>query len=450
MAATAAASVDTLDPGRSARASALAKASWRLLPLLALGYLVAYMDRVNVSFAALQMNADLGFSATIYGLGGGLFFLSYALFEIPSNIIMPRFGPRRWLARIMISWGLIAMAMMFVRQPWHFYALRFLLGMAEAGFFPCVVYYLAHWFPKGCRARATSGFYMSGSLAAVVMGATSASLLGLDGLGGLRGWEWLFLAQGLPAVIVGLAILFFLPDEPARARWLSDLERAALVDALAQERESMGGHDLTAVRAILGDRLVQWLAAIGFLSIGSIITFSLSAPLLLRANAGLDAAGAGKVVMLGGLLGVGSMLVSGWISDRIGDRFRVMFGGLVMMTVGMAMLAFAPNPTVTIAGALVWYLFYPACTLSQAALWGDVFHVRRLAIASAAINTVSQIGAFIGPYGWGIAKDATGTYQLGLIVVAFAYALCLLLAVLLRGRIRAGRMVSLRAATTRA
>ena len=293
MATTAAPSVHSLDPERDARVSALAKASWRLLPLLALGYLVAYMDRVNVSFAALQMNADLGFSATIYGLGGGLFFLAYALFEIPSNIVMPRFGPRQWLARIMITWGVIATAMMFVRQPWHFYTLRFLLGMAEAGFFPCVVYYLAHWFPKSCRGRATSGFYMSGALASVVMGASSASLLALDGIAGLRGWEWLFLAQGLPAVIVELAILLFLPDEPGKARWLTDGERAALVDALARERDGMGGHDLTAVRAILGDPLVQWLAAIRFCSIGVIITFNLSVPLLLRADAGLDASGAG-------------------------------------------------------------------------------------------------------------------------------------------------------------
>jgi ACS family tartrate transporter-like MFS transporter len=448
MAASAAPSVHAPDPDRSVRAAALAKASWRLLPLLALGYLVAYMDRVNVSFAALQMNADLGFSATIYGLGGGLFFLAYALFEIPSNMIMPRFGPRRWLARIMITWGLIAAAMMFVRQPWHFYVLRFLLGVAEAGFFPCVVYYLAHWFPRACRGRATSAFYMSGALASVVMGATSASLLALDGIGGMRGWEWLFLAQGLPAVVVGAAILFFLPDEPATARWLKEPERAALVEALARERDGMGGHDLTAFRAIIADPLVQWLAAIGFLSIGTIITFNLSAPLLLRADAGLDASGAGMIVMFGGMLGVASMLASGFLSDWIGDRFLVMFLGLGLMAVAFAMIAFAPAPAVTLAGTLLFYLVYPMATVAQATLWGDVFHVRRLAIASAAINTVSQIGAFIGPYAWGRATDATGSYQYGLIGLSLTCTIGLMLGILLYRRIRADRVASLRVATT--
>ena len=179
--------------------SAMAKAMWRILPLILLAYMVAYIDRVNVSFASLQMNDDLKFSATIYGLGGGLFFLGYALFEVPSSLMLARFSAPQWIARIMITWGLLAAGMMFVRTPLHFYVMRFLLGVAEAGFFPSVIYYFAGWFPMACRGRAVSRIYVASSLASVVMGAISGGLLGLDGMAGLRGWQWLFLVQGLPA-----------------------------------------------------------------------------------------------------------------------------------------------------------------------------------------------------------------------------------------------------------
>jgi ACS family tartrate transporter-like MFS transporter len=167
--------------------SALAKASWRLLPLIGLGYGVAYMDRVNISFAALQMNHDLGFTASIYGFGGGLFFLSYAAGEIPSNLLLARFGARRWIARIMVTWGLVAMGMMFVKTPMQFYVMRFLLGAAEAGFFPGVVYYLMQWFPAAERGRAISRFYVALPLSSVVMGSVAGALLGLRGVAGLTG-----------------------------------------------------------------------------------------------------------------------------------------------------------------------------------------------------------------------------------------------------------------------
>jgi MFS transporter, ACS family, tartrate transporter len=173
-------------------------ALWHILPLILLSYLCAYMDRVNVSFAAIQMNVDLSFSATIYGLGGGLFFHGYALFEIPSNMLAVRYGSRRWLARIMITWGLLSAAMVYVRTPTHFYVMRFLLGVAEAGFYPGVIYYFASWFPACHRGRAVSRFYVASPLASVVMGGISGALLGLDGVADLRGWQWLFLVQGLP------------------------------------------------------------------------------------------------------------------------------------------------------------------------------------------------------------------------------------------------------------
>ncbi|MEO7248061.1 MAG: MFS transporter, partial [Novosphingobium sp.] len=202
-------------------ARAVSKAGWRILPLLGVGYLFAYIDRVNVSFASTQMNVDLGFSATIYGFGAGLFYLAYSLIEIPSNLLLMRFGARRWLARIMIMWGLIAAAMLFVRTPMQFYTMRFLLGLAEAGFFPGVIYYLSTWFPTRQRGRAVGLFYLANPLAVAVMGGVSVTLLSLDGFADLRGWQWLFLIEGIPPVLIGLAILAWLPDSPDKAAWLT-------------------------------------------------------------------------------------------------------------------------------------------------------------------------------------------------------------------------------------
>src|ERR1700733_3717994 len=213
--------------------SALRKASLRLLPLIGLGYGTAYMDRVNISFAALQMNRDLSFSATVYGFGAGLFFLSYAACEVPSNLLLCRLGARRWLARIMVSWGLVAMAMVFVRTPAQFYIARFILGVAEAGFFPGVIFYLTQWFPPEVRARSITRFYIAWPLSSAVMGALAGALMGLDGRLGLSGWQWLFAVEGLPAVILGVVFFFYLPDGPATARWLTEPERSAVLKRLA-------------------------------------------------------------------------------------------------------------------------------------------------------------------------------------------------------------------------
>ena len=191
------------------------------------------MDRVNISFAAVQMNRDLHFSASIYGLGAGLFFVSYALCEVPSNLLLVRFGARRWLSRIMLTWGIIAMAMLLVRTPVEFYCMRFLLGMAEAGFFPGVVFYLTEWFPPEHRARVISRFYIALPLASTVMGSLAGSLLSLNGNLSLSGWQWLFLVEGLPPLILSVLFWRYLPDAPQDAAWLTDPERTWLLGKLA-------------------------------------------------------------------------------------------------------------------------------------------------------------------------------------------------------------------------
>src|ERR1700733_1145506 len=228
------------------------KAGLRLLPVISIGYGLAYIDRLNLSFASLQMNRDLHFSASVYGLGAGLFFIGYALFELPSNLLLLRFGAKRWLARIMFTWGLLAAAMMFVRTPFEFNAVRFLLGIAEAGFFPGVIYYLTLWFPARARARAVSRFYVALPLSSVAMGSVAGWLLGLGGKFGLSGWQWLFLLEGLPAAAFSLVILKMLPDNPAKAAWLHTAEKAWLEGQLkANGEQAHLGHSAGVMQALL-------------------------------------------------------------------------------------------------------------------------------------------------------------------------------------------------------
>jgi ACS family tartrate transporter-like MFS transporter len=414
--------------------AAMRKALVRILPLILLAYLCANMDRINVGFAAVQMNVDLSFSATIYGLGAGLFFLGYALFEIPSNLMAVRYGSRRWLARIMISWGLISMAMMFVRTPMQFYGMRFLLGVAEAGFFPGVIYYFGSWFPASHRGRAISRFYVAAPLSAIVMGAVSGALLQLSGVGGLRGWQWLFLVEGIPSVLVGLIIWRYLPDRPATASWLDPEERAWIEGTLAREAAAIGEPARHDVLASLCNPKVLLLAAAGFFYLGATNTLALSTPLVLLALTGLDTVHVGYVVTIGGVIGAIVMLVAGNYGDRQGDRFRNAFWLLIVMTGAAFVLAAAPTPLIS---GLAYLVFAATCytvAMFTAAGWGQVLHTRELAVGSAAINGLCQFGAFLMPYVWGALRDATGNFAAGL----FSLGLCSLIAAGFCLKIRAG------------
>ena len=414
------------------------KALWHILPLILLAYLCAYMDRVNVSFAAVQMNVDLSFSATIYGLGGGLFFLGYSLFEVPSNMMAVRYGSRKWLARIMVTWGLLSAGMIFIRTPMAFYVMRFLLGAAEAGFFPGVIYYFAWWFPTSHRGRAVSRFYVAAPLASLVMGGISGSLLGLNGLAGLRGWQWLFLVQGLPSVVVGLIILRFLPDKPASVSWLTSDEKEWIDSTLAREAALIGEPQSHNVFASLVNPKVLLLAATGILLIGVTTTVVLSAPLMLIAFTRLDAQHAGYIVGIGGILGALVMLLAGDYADRHGDRFLNAFWLTVVMAAALLILAIAPSPVAVI----IAYLAFAGTSFTIAMLiasgWGEVLHLRELAVGSAAINSICGIGSFLMPFGWGATRDATGGFAVGLVALTVftigSAALTLRIRAVVRGR----------------
>jgi ACS family tartrate transporter-like MFS transporter len=421
---------------RSVADSAIAKASWRIVPLLGLGYLCSYLDRLNVSFAATQMNVDLGFSATVYGLGSGLFFLTYALLEIPSGMVMPRVGARRWLVRIMITWGLISAGMMFVSTPLQFYIMRLLLGAAEAGFWPTCLFYISSWYPAAHRGRAISRFYCFAGLTGIVGGTLSAWLLGLDGVVGLRGWQWLFLLEGLPTVLLGIAMFWLLPDAPATSRWLTDDERGWIVHELETENARLaGGREPHVLRALQDSRVLE-LAAIACLTIGGYMGFALIAPQVLMSGTGMDVLHVGYLISCGGVMTVVGMLASGWHSDRIGSRFGHLLGSSLLVAICFAIMALAKTPGIMIAGYLAMALFWPAVTLSTNLVATEVVPCRMVAVAVAVVNTLAQLGAFVVPIVWGISKDSTGSYHFGLTLLPLVFIASAGLTMHLRHRIR--------------
>ena len=414
-------------------AVAMNKAFWRILPLIGLAYLFAYMDRVNVGFAAAQMNQDLKFSATAYGLGGGLFFLAYALFAIPSNLMLVRFGARQWIALTMIVWGFLSAAMMFVQTPGQFYVLRFLLGMAEAGFYPGVIFYFAGWFPPCHRSRAVSRFFVASPVASVVMGGVSGWLLALNNHAGLAGWQWLFLVQGLPTVLVGLIVLRLLPQSPATAEWLTKAEKNWIEHELAREQARIGEPAVHNILAGLRNPRVLLLGLMGFLLIGTVTTVILNGPMILQGATGFDAKQVGYLVGLGGIVGAAAILFSGGHADRHGDRWGNAFWCAIVLAGAVLMMGLAPSPLVVVIAYLAFAAVCFTIPMLTSSGWAELLHVRELAIGAAAINMLSQFGAFLGPYGWGIAKDATGSFQAALIALSFvALAMAGLLLILRR------------------
>jgi ACS family tartrate transporter-like MFS transporter len=406
--------------------SALRKVRWRLLPLLSMCYLVAYMDRANISFAAESMNHDLHFTPKIYGLGAGLFFLTYALCEIPSNALMLRFGARRWLARIMLSWGVIAALMAFVRTPLHFYGARLLLGCAEAGYFPGAVYYLSQWFPVRLRAQAISLFYVSLPISSVVMGAVAGTLLRLNGTLGLAGWQWMFLIEAAPAVVLSAVLWFTLPDAPATARWLQASERNALQVALTDDglRHDHGG----GLRAVLRNGRA-WALGVAYLcELGMVYALTFSFPIVIKQLTGWDAARAGYLIAAISLLGAVAMLVGGWLSDRSGHRRTLTAAAFVLMALSLlaARLHFAG--WIAVGGLALLMLSYYAVQPSMVSAMTTLMPGRAAATAVAFTNTFAICGGFVGPYWMGWMREATGGYAASIGWLALP---CLLAAVLM-------------------
>jgi len=403
-------------------ASALRKASVRLIPLIAIAYGVAYTDRVNISFAALQMNRDLHFSASSYGLGAGLFFLSYAACEIPSNLLLVRFGASRWIARIMFTWGLLAMGMMLVKTPLQFYVVRFLLGMSEAGFFPGVVFYLSQWFPANVRARTVSRFYVALPLSSVFMGGLAGALLNLQGRMGLAGWQWLFVAEGFPAVLLSLVFLAYLPNTPAEANWLTSEERDWLLNRLRADNANAvdaggAGHVKNVLHAILDPRVWQ-LGIFLFCIYTGLYGFSFSAPVIVRQVTHLSDANVGFVIAGFGLLGALGLVLNGMHSDRTGERYLHIAIPTILMAVACVLGGITTNPIVALPAYAIIFTVVSVTAGPSWAIPSSFLTGESAAAGIATVNAIAIMGGLAGPYWMGRVKDFTGNYQTGLLTLA--------------------------------
>jgi ACS family tartrate transporter-like MFS transporter len=414
-------------PTNELAAVTLRKVTWRLIPFLFVLYVIAWLDRVNVGFAGLQMNTDLGFSSTVFGFGSGIFFLGYCLFEIPSNIILERVGARLWISRIMVTWGLISAGLMFVRTPAAFYLLRFLLGVAEAGFFPGVIYYLSLWYPTAHRARAIAAFMTAVPVTGLIGGPLSGALLELNGLYGLAGWQWLFLLEGLPAVILGTSVLFYLKDRPEAAHWLTPTERDWLLETLAAERKACGVR--ANIRVALTDPTVWKLGIIFLLVAAGFYGYSFWAPLIVKSLTGLSNFEVGLV--LGGISAVTiiGMLLNSFHSDRTGERALHIAIPLLVMAVGLVGCAVLHQPVLAIIALALVPMGHCA---SYGPFWSmpTQFLTGPAAAAGVALVTmIANVGSFVGPTLIGVLKTRTGTHAAaflllgGLAIVAALLAL---------------------------
>ncbi len=388
---------------------------WRILPFLFVCYVISYLDRVNVGFAALTMNKDIGLTATAFGVGAGLFFFGYFIAEIPSNLIMMRVGARIWIARIMITWGLVSAATAFVTGPVQFGIARFLLGLGEAGFVPGVFLYLSLWFPSAVRARATALFLLGIPVANILGSPISGALIQLEGFG-LKGWQWLLILEAVPAVALGIACLFVLTDRPEKASWLSPAERDALVATLAAERAAIERkHTMTLAQALRNWRVLM-LACINFCAIVGSLGIGLWLPQIIK-QLGLATSLVGVVTAIPYLCGAVAMVVWGRMSDRGSDRTIYPAISLFVGAAALVASAVTPTPVLTIAALCVAVMGINSFVATFWAVPSSFLTGRAAAGGIAMIVSIGNLGGFAGPYMIGLVRDLSGGFTAPLVAV---------------------------------
>ena len=421
------------------------KISWRLIPYIFFLYILAYLDRVNVGFAALEMRRDLALSATVYGTGAGIFFLGQVLFDLPSNLLLGKVGPRLWIARIMISWGIIATCMSLIKGPHSFYAMRLLLGISEAGFFPGMILYLSFWFPSAERARAVAKFMTAISLAGVIGAPISGAILRLEGHSRLHGWQWLFLLEGIPTILAGISVLFFLRDHPNDAPWLSDTEKDFLNAELERDRKEGGAAEKHNLKDAFKTPMVWILAGIFMLDLIGVYTVSFWMPLVLtavshpaaaaaQATNGAGASHIADLTTLPYLAAAACTVLVGWSSDKTGDRKWHLVLCMVIASIGFTWAAFAhslPSALLSLTVAAIGFfsLMGPFWALPTRILGGQA-----AAGGVAIITMVGSVGSFVGPYLTGRLRDLTHGFTAGLLTVAGTTLIAALLCLALPGR----------------
>jgi ACS family tartrate transporter-like MFS transporter len=392
----------------------------RLIPFIFICYVVAYIDRVNIGFAAKELQSDLGFSAVVFGFGSGLFFLGYCLFEIPSNLMLERIGARIWIARIMVVWGLVSMGMMFVSGTASFYTMRVLLGIAEAGFFPGIVLYLTYWIPAHQRARTGALFMMATPIAMIIGAPVSGVLLTLDGRLGLQGWQWLFLIEGLPAVVLGIVALNYLTDRPEQSQWLTTEQREWLSATMKRERVLRAGqHHGSELRMLLSGKV--WLLSLIYF-LNNIVTYGVFMwlPSILREVSGYEGWKLSMITTIPFVAALIGMVLIGRHSDRTGDRKWHVAACAVTAAVGLVLAATFLEYSLPLV-----VLSFMLSQVGQRAIMGVFWAIPPMflggvgaAAGIAMINSLGNLGGFFGPTAIGWLRDFSGDYRSSLLTLA--------------------------------
>jgi len=394
---------------------------WRLMPFLFLLYIVAYLDRINVSFAILQMRGPLHLSDRVYGRAAGMFFGGYFLFQVPSNIVLEKVGVRRWITGLMVVWGVVSCSMIFIRGPVSFYVLRFLLGAAEAGFFPGMILYLKYWFPASARARAVAWFMTANPLAGAVGSPISGALLGMH-RGGLAGWQWLFILEGMPAVVLGTAVYWVLTDGPAEAKWLSEEQRGWLLGELEREQESNSGGASSGIWDVLANGKIWLLSLVYFGIPACMYGVTLWLPSAIRSLSTLGYFSTGLVAAVPYFVTAVVMVLVARHSDRSGERrWHTALPGLAG-AVALGVAAYGWTPVLVIAGMSLGMVGAQSMAGPFWALATSRLSATGAAASIAVINSVGNLGGYFGPYIIGWARSDGGSFRGGLLAVGAVLA----------------------------
>lgn len=395
----------------------LRKITWRIVPFIMLLYLIAYIDRVNIGFAALTMKQDLGFSASVLGFGAGIFFVGYFLFEVPSNIILHKVGARLWIARVMLTWGLIAGGMAFVHSSTSFYTIRFLLGVAEAGFFPGIILYLSYWFPARYRASVIALFMAAAPLATAIGSPISAALLEMHGFINLAGWQWMFLIEAVPALILGVVVFFYMTDRPEKAKWLATDEKEWLIQTMQQEHQQKQNHEHHSIIRGLTNPKVLALACVYFGTSAGLYTLGIWAPQIIK-ELGVSAMTVGLLNAIPPILSIIAMILWSRHSDRTGERTWHVALACLIAVAGLVIAAQTHNALGLIAALSIVNI---GISCSKPPLWSmPTMFLSGTAAATgiATINSIGNLGGFAGPAMIGWIKDQTGSFNGGLYFIA--------------------------------
>lgn len=408
------------------RRRTIMKVSWRLLPLIVVAYLVAYIDRTNVSMAAVTMNKDLGIDSFYYGLGAGIFFIGYALFEIPSNIVLEKVGARMWIARIMLTWGIVSGLMAAVVGPWSFITLRFLLGVAEAGFFPGMILYFTYWYPAAYRGRVIATLFIAVPLGNALASLISGAILGMNGIGGLHGWQWVFIIEALPAVLLAFVVLKYMTDRPSKADWLSADEKAWLESELAAERRAVEAQGKLTVWQVMADPRVLAISAIYFFSASANYGITFFLPQIVKGIGTQSNFVTGALTAIPYVIGVMGLLAFGYSSDRHRERRRHLITAAIIGGIGFSLAAWLGSSYWALVGMSIATIGTYGCRPTMWPMPSLYLTGAGAAVGIAFINSIGNLGGYVGPFVVGWIKESTKSFEMAVFFLAacsFASAL---------------------------